>query len=228
MKRIRVIVVDDHAVVLRGLREVISQTDDMEVVAEGHDGHEAVRLASENHPDVMVLDVSMPRLDGMEAMKLIRTCCPEVKVLALTMHDDRAHFNRMLEGGAAGYVLKQSPAPELLRAIRTVASGGTYVDPLMGGGASGGRDRASGAHASEEVLSCREEEVLRLTAWGHSNKAIGKTLEISPRTVETYRSRIAEKLGLHTRAEIVRYAVARGWLASDGSILSEPGVHRHE
>lgn len=221
MKRIRVIIVDDHTVVLRGLRDVLAQAEDMEVVAEGRDGHEAVRLASEHRPDVIVLDVSMPRLDGMEAMKLIRKCCPEVNVLALTMHDDRAHFNRMLEAGAAGYLLKQSPAPELLRAIQIVASGKLYVDPLMGGAVLGEKARTRRALPSGEVLSGREEEVLRLTAWGHSNKSIGKTLEISPRTVETYRTRIAEKLGLHTRAEIVRYAVAQGWLASDGSLLSE-------
>ena len=221
MKPIRVIIVDDHGVVLIGLRDVLSQAEDIEVVAEGKDGRDAVRLASEHRPDVAILDVSMPRLDGVEATKLIAECCPEVKVLALTMHDDRAHFNRMIEAGAAGYFLKQSPSTELLRAIRVVASGTTYVDPLMGGPILTGTPRLKGAIPSGEVLSSREEEVLRLTAWGHSNKSIGKTLDISPRTVETYRSRIADKMGLRTRPEIVRYAVTQGWLASDGTLLSE-------
>jgi len=221
MKPIRVIIVDDHGVVLIGLRDVLTQAEDIEVVAEGKDGRDAVRLASEHRPDVAILDVSMPRLDGVEATKLIAECCPEVKVLALTMHDDRAHFNRMIEAGAAGYFLKQSPSTELLRAIRLVASGTTYVDPLLAGPILAGTPRLKRAIPSGEVLSPREEEVLRLTAWGHSNKSIGKTLDISPRTVETYRSRIAEKMGLRTRPEIVRYAVTQGWLASDGSLLSE-------
>lgn len=221
MKHIRVIIVDDHGVVLRGLRDMLAQTDDIEVVAEGRDGNEAVDLAYEHRPDVAVLDVAMPKTDGIEATKLIRKCCPEVNVLALTMHDDRAHLNLMLEAGAAGYFLKQSPASELLRAIRTVAAGKTYVDPLVGALMPGRSAPTSGASSSPDVLSSREEEVLRLLAWGHSHKAIGKTLDISPRTVETYQSRIATKLGLHTRAEIVRYAVGQGWLSSDGSSLSE-------
>lgn len=221
MKPISVIIVDDHGVVLRGLRDILAQADDIEVVAEGREGTEAVRLACEHRPNVVVLDVSMPKTDGMEATKLIRKRCPEVKVLALTMHDDRAHLHRMLEAGSAGYFLKQSPTAELLRAIRTVASGQTYVDPLIGGPVSWSNARKRGPLPSGDGLSPREEEVLRLIAWGHSHKSIGRKLEISPRTVETYRSRIAEKLEIHTRAEIVRYAFAQGWLSSDGS--TSPG-----
>ncbi len=221
MKPLRVLIVDDHGVVLRGLRDVLEQADDIEVVAQGRDGNEAVHLACEHRPDVAVLDVSMPKTDGMEATKLIRKCCPEVSVLALTRHDDRAHLNRMLQAGATGYVLKQSPAADLVRAIRTVASGQTYVDPILAGPVLSRSARTRGASPSVDVLSSREEEVLRLIAWGHSNKSIGKKLDISPRTVETYRSRITTKLGLQTRAEIVRYAVTQGWLSSDGSSSPE-------
>lgn len=221
MKPLRVLIVDDHGVVLRGLRSVLEQADEIEVVAEGRNGSEAVQLACEHRPDVAVLDVSMPKTDGMEATKLIRERCPEVSVLALTRHDDRAHLNRMLEAGATGYVLKESPAADLVRAIRTVAAGQTYVDAILAGPVLSRNARTRGSSPSQDVLSSREEEVLRLIAWGHSNKSIGKKLEISPRTVETYRSRITTKLGVRTRAEMVRYAVTQGWLSSDGSGFPE-------
>jgi DNA-binding NarL/FixJ family response regulator len=164
---------------------------------------------------VAVIDVAMPGTGGPEVAKLIRERCPEVTVLALSMHDDRAHLRRMLEVGAAGYVLKQSSPDELVRAVCMVASGQVYVDPTLGGSILKGEVRRKEALAAREILSPREEEVLRLVAWGHGNKDIGERLDISPRTVETYRSRIAEKLGIQTRAEIVRYAVLKGWLAPD-------------
>ncbi|MEX2530978.1 MAG: response regulator transcription factor [Gemmatimonadota bacterium] len=219
MKPLRVIIVDDHGVVLQGLRAVLDQADDIQVVAEGRDGNEAVSLACEHRPDVAILDVSMPEIDGIEATKLILKRCPEVSILALTRHDDRAHLNRMLEAGATGYVLKQSPAADLVRAIRNVAAGQTYVDPILAGPVLSRSARTRGTSPAGDALSSREEEVLRLIAWGHSNKSIGKRLEISPRTVETYRSRIASKLGVQTRSEIVRYAVTQGWLTSDSSSL---------
>ncbi len=209
------IVVDDHAVVRRGLRDVLEQAGDIKVVAEAGDGSEAVSLACEHRPDVVVVDVSMPEIDGAEATKLIRERCPEVSVVALTMHDDRVHLYRMLEVGAAGYVLKRSAPAELIRAIRTVAAGRTYVDPSLAGVVLQRNAHGRGAAPSPETLSPREEEVLRLVAWGYSNKAIGKKLGISPRTVETYRSRVAEKLGIQSRDEVVRYAVSRGWLSGD-------------
>lgn len=215
MSSLTVIVVDDHAVVRRGLRDVLGRAPGIEVVAEAGDGDEGVRLACEHRPDVAVVDVAMPGTGGPEVTKLIRERCPEVAVLALSMHDDRVHLYRMLEVGAAGYVLKQSSPEELIRAIRIVASGQVYVDPTLGGSVLRREVRRKEAPASREALSAREEEVLRLVAWGHGNTEIGKRLDISPRTVETYRSRIGEKLGIQTRPEMVRYAVLKGWLDAD-------------
>lgn len=206
MRQLRVLIADDHAIVRSGLCGLIEGSGDMAVVGEARTGDEAVRLAHAAQPDVVVMDVSMPGMDGAEATELILHETPGVRVLALTMHDDRAHLMRLLEAGAAGYVIKRTAGEELLRAIRSVASGESYVDSLLAGALL--RD----AEAENEPLSPREEEVLRRTAWGESNKAIAAELGISTRTVETYKARISEKLNLRTRPEMVRYAVDRGWL----------------
>lgn len=205
-RQLRVVIADDHAIVRAGLSGLIESSGDMAVVGEARTGEEAVRLAHEARPDVVVMDVSMPGLDGAEATERIREQTPEVRVLALTMHEDRAHLMRLLEAGAAGYVIKRTAGDELLRAIRSVASGEAYVDSLLAGALL--RD----GRQQEEALSRREEEVLRRTAWGESNKAIAAALGISTRTVETYKARIADKLDLRTRPDMVRYAVERGWL----------------
>ncbi len=206
-RQLRVLIADDHAIVRSGLCGLIEGSGDMAVVGEARTGEEAVRLAHASQPDVIVMAVSMPGMDGAEATELILKEAPEVRVLALSMHDDRAHLMRLLEAGAAGYVIKRTAGEELLRAIRSVASGESYVDSLLAGALLRDGD------ADEEPLSPREEEVLRRTAWGESNKAIAAELGISTRTVETYKARIAEKLKLRTRPEMVRYAVERGWLA---------------
>lgn len=203
---LRILIADDHAIVRSGLNSLIEGSGDMTVVGEARTGEEAVRLAHATRPDVVVMDLSMPGLDGAEATERIRAELPDVRILALTMHEDRAHLMRLLEAGASGYVIKRTAADELLRAIRSVASGAAYVDSLLAGALL--RD---GNHPSA-ALSRREEEVLRRIAWGESNKAIAAALGISTRTVETYKARIAEKLDLQTRPEMVRYAVERGWL----------------
>ena len=191
MSQLRIVLADDHEVVRSGLRALVDGTTGMGVVGEASDGAEAVRRARELHPDVLVMDVSMPVLDGAEATERIRRECPGVRVLALTMHEDRGHLTRLLRAGASGYLAKRAAADELVRAIQVVAGGGTYVDPL----------------------SDREEEVLREIAWGRSNKEIGERLGISTKTVETYKARIADKLGLRSRTDIVRFAVQQGWLS---------------
>jgi DNA-binding NarL/FixJ family response regulator len=204
---LRVLVADDHPIVRSGLCGLIEGADDMEVVDEARDGDEAVRLTRLHRPDIVVMDITMPGLDGTEATKQIHAELPDVRILALTMHDDRAHLMRLLEAGASGFVVKRAPGEELLRAIRVVGAGESYVDSTLAG-AILRRDDA----VRDELLSPREEEVLRRTAWGESNKAIAAALGISTRTVETYRARIAEKLNLRTRPELVRYAVERGWM----------------
>lgn len=215
MKRLRVVLADDHEVVRKGLRALVDECAGMEVIAEARDGAEALALARKLKPDVLVMDLSMPTMDGATATEQIRRECPEVRVIALTAHDDRAHLTRLLRAGASGYVLKRSAADELVRAIHTVADGATYVDPVLAGALL----RRAATTPTPDVatltdpLSEREEEVLRRIAWGESNKHIAGELGISIKTVETYKARVAEKLGLRSRGEIVRYAARRGWLA---------------
>jgi len=215
VKTLRVVLADDHEVVRTGLRSLVNSSTGMEVVGEARDGDEACRKACELRPDVVVMDVSMPVLDGAGATERLRRECPEVRVLALTAHEDRAHLTRLLEAGAAGYVLKRAAADELVRAIRTVASGGTYVDPELAGSLLRRAAQPAGAAepAGAELLSDREEEVLRRIAWGQSNKEIAGSLGISTKTVETYKARIGDKLGLRSRTDMVRYALRQGWLA---------------
>jgi DNA-binding NarL/FixJ family response regulator len=212
---LRVVLADDHEVVRTGMRSLLDATPGMKVVGEARDGAEAILLAAELEPDVLVMDISMPVLDGAAATERLAREQPGVKVLVLTAHDDRAHLARLLEAGAAGFVLKRAAADELVRAIRVVAGGGTYVDPLLAGNLLRARPRSPSADPAlaTDPLSEREEEVLRRIAWGESNREIATRLGISTKTVETYKARISEKLGLKTRTEMVRYALNRGWLA---------------
>jgi DNA-binding NarL/FixJ family response regulator len=213
VSELRVVLADDHEVVRSGLRALVDASPGMLVVGEARDGLEAVSRARELRPDVVVMDVSMPGLDGAGAAERITRECPEVRVLALTMHEDRGHLTRLLDAGAAGYVLKRAAADELVRAIHTVASGGTYVDPVLAGTVLRGRAQPFRADPAAHPLSDREEEVLRRVAWGESNKEIAGRLGISTKTVETYKARITEKLDLRSRTDMVRYALHRGWLS---------------
>ena len=165
-------------------------------------------------PDVVVLDISMPEMNGTEVARALLAEQPECRILVLTVHEDRAYLRRLLDAGVAGYLVKRSAADELIRAIHAVAAGGTYLDPAIAGkvvGAGGaGAARAGGQVAD---LSDRETDVLRLIAHGHSNKEISARLEISVKTIETYKARAMEKLGFKTRVDVVRYAAAQGWLS---------------
>lgn len=212
MNDLRIVLADDHEIVRGGLRALLHATPGLTVIAEAANGLEAVEHAKTLAPDIVVMDVSMPLLDGVAATALITAECPATHVIALTAHDDRAHVARLLEAGAAGYVLKRAAADDLVRAIRAIAAGGTWVDPELAAGLlrqPAGRGELA-PHATE--LSEREEEVLRQIAWGQSNKEIAHQLGISTKTVETYKARITQKLGLHSRTAMVRYAVQRGWL----------------
>jgi DNA-binding NarL/FixJ family response regulator len=214
MTKIRVFLADDHAVVREGLKALINAQPDMDVTGEADDGQGACEQVARLRPDVVVLDVSMPGLSGAQAAERLRQECPQVKVLALTVHEDRGYLRQLLEAGAAGYVLKRAAAEELIRAIRAVAGGGVYLDPALAGAVVGGFVRKPPAKGGPEgaELSEREEEVVRLVAAGHSNKEVAARLELSVKTVETYKARSLEKLGLHSRADLVRYALQRGWL----------------
>ena len=210
MAELRVFLADDHAIVREGLKALVNGAAGMVVCGEASDGLSACEQVERLLPDVAVLDVSMPGLGGAEATARLKQSCPQVKVLALTVHEDRGYLHRLLEAGAAGYALKRAAPEELIHAIRAVAAGGTYLDPAIAGKVVGGFVRPKPAEGGE--LSEREVEVVRLTAAGHSNKEIAAQLELSVKTVESYKARSLEKLGLHSRADLVRYALHRGWL----------------
>jgi DNA-binding NarL/FixJ family response regulator len=213
--KLRVLLADDHNVVRAGLRALIDAQPDMEVVGEAADGEAACRQATELGPDVVVMDVSMPALGGAPATERIRRDRPEVRVLALTVHEDRSYLQQLLQAGASGYLLKRAAADDLIHAIRTVARGGSYLDPgLTGkvlGGLAGRPPRADSPPG--DALSDREEEVLQLIARGHTNREIATRLDVSVKTVETHKARAMEKLGLDSRAAIVAYAIRWGWLS---------------
>jgi DNA-binding NarL/FixJ family response regulator len=214
MSELRVFLADDHAVVREGLKALINGQPGMTVVGEAGDGLDACERVPALRPDVVVMDVSMPGLTGSQATERLRKECPLVKVLALTVHEDKGYIRQLLAAGAAGYVLKRAAAEELIHAIRVVAGGGVYLDPTMAGKVVGGFvHRPTGVNSPKGgELSDREAEIARLTAAGHSNKEIASRLDLSVKTVETYRARGMEKLGLTSRADLVRYAVQQGWL----------------
>ena len=212
---LRVVLADDHAVVREGLKALVNAQPDMRVIGEAADGEAAWRAAMELSPDVLVMDLSMPTLGGVDATVRVRRDCPNVKILALTVHEERLYVTQLLRAGASGYVLKRAAAAELVRAVRTVAAGGTYIDPSIAGTlVAGYLDAEKGDEGpAHEVLSDREREVLIRIARGFTNKEIAAALKLSVKTVETYKARVAEKLGLRTRVDIVRYASRQGWLS---------------
>lgn len=212
MPDLRVFLADDHAVVREGLKALIEAEPDLQLVGEAEDGETACREALRLLPDVVVMDISMPKTNGVEATQRLKRACPEIRVVALTAHEDTAYVRRLLEAGASGYVLKRAAAHVLIHAIRTAAAGGVYLDPSVTARVVQGYLGQPVGTAQGEV-SEREADVLRLIAQGYSNKEIAARLEISVKTVETYKARAMEKLGLDSRVDIVRYAVQQGWLA---------------
>jgi DNA-binding NarL/FixJ family response regulator len=217
VNKLRVFLADDHMVVREGLKTLVNAQPDMHVVGEADNGEAAWRAACELAADVVVMDVSMPEMSGAEATERLRGERPQVKVLALTVYEDKSYLRQMLDAGAAGYVLKRAVTDELVRAIRTVATGGSYVDPTLAGSLVSSffnRETAEGRAPSGE-LSERESQVLRLIAWGYSNKEIGWKLNISAKTVDTYKLRLMEKLNLRSRTDIVRYAMRQGLLQEE-------------
>lgn len=215
MSRLRILLADDHETVREGLKAILNAQADMQVIAEAADGQDAVAKAAALLPDIVVIDVSMPLLNGLRATQVMQQRCPQVRVIALTRHSDDGYLQELLRAGARGYVLKQSRASEIVHAIRAVAAGGRYLDPAITGRVidEAARRRAFPQPRSmEAVLSPREEEVLRLLAWGYSNKEIATQLDLSVKTVETHKINASHKLGVHTRNDIVRFALLKGWL----------------
>lgn len=217
---VRVLIADDHEIVREGLRALVDAQPGLQVVGEAKNADEAWTRACELRPDVVVLDLSMPPgMASAEATERIARDCPGTKVLALTMHEERGYVTRMLRAGAAGYVLKRTAASELVRAIRAVAAGGSYVDPSLAGALlmdapRAGRPSDETGGVTSAALTVREQEVLRLLALGHNNKEIAATLSISVKTVETHRASGMTRLGLTSRAALVRFAMGEGWMGS--------------
>jgi DNA-binding NarL/FixJ family response regulator len=217
--KLRVLLADDHKIVRDGLRLLIDSQPDMRVVGEAASGQEALDKALELKPDVVVMDLSMPNLNGMQATEQLRARLPEAKVVALTAHEDESYLSQLCKAGATGYVLKRSAGEELIQAINAVARGEVYYEATLASRAlarkmTGG---AGGGELAEAELSDREKEVLKQLAWGHSNKEIATSLGLSVKTVETYKVRITEKLGLRSRTEMVQYALRQGWLSENSS-----------
>jgi DNA-binding NarL/FixJ family response regulator len=211
---LRIVMADDHPIVLCGLKALVQGDPRLQIVGEARDGRSALRLALSLRPDVVVLDISMPEMNGAEVAKALLAEQPDCRILVLSVHEDRATLRQLLDLGVAGYLVKRSAADDLVRAIHAVAAGGTYLDPAIAGkivgGSTQGSARLNGGPNVE--LSERETDVLRLIANGHSNKEISARLAISVKTIETYKARAMEKLGFKTRVDVVRYAAGKGWL----------------
>jgi DNA-binding NarL/FixJ family response regulator len=212
MSKIRVLVADDHGIVRKGLRFVLERQDDLEVIGEASDGREAVRICEQASPNVVVMDIAMPQLNGLDAAAQIVRHSPEIKVIILSMHAGEDYLVRALNSGVKAYLLKDSAELDLVRAVRAVAQGSSFFSPAIAQLLAEDYTRQlqqRGLQDSYELLTEREKEVLQLLAEGKSNKEVATALNVSPYTVETHRTHIMQKLDLHNTAEVVLYAVRK-------------------
>ncbi len=213
---LKILVAEDHQTVREGIKLLIRGQPDMEVIGEAGDGEEAIELVKQLSPDLLLIDVSMPRMNGLRATKELRKVKPELRILTLTRHTDDGYLRQLIGAGSNGYVLKQSAPEQLINAIRTVARGESFLDPsltqrVLGGYA--GKAPLRGERSGE--LSNREEEVLRMVALGYSNKEIAARLDLSVKTVEAHKTNAMQKLGFTSRIDIVRFAVLQDWLKAE-------------
>lgn len=215
MTTLRILIADDHSVIREGLKTLFAAQSDLVVVGEAERGEDACRLAAELRPDVLIMDVSMPGLGGAGATKRLKETCPGVKVLAFSAYEDEVYVRQLLAAGASGYILKRTAAGEIARAVRVVAEGGLYLDPFVARKVTLAPSPRGGSGEGVESLSDREKAVLRFTARGLTNKEMAELLSVSIKTIETYKARMGRKLGLASRADMVRYALAQGWLQDD-------------
>jgi DNA-binding NarL/FixJ family response regulator len=214
-EKIRIVLADDHPIVLDGLRNLIRAERDFELVGEAASGLSALKIIREQRPDVAVLDISMPELNGIVLCRRLAGEFPALKLLVLTLHEDRAYLNQALEAGVRGYVLKRSAVENLVQAVRAVMVGGLYIDPAIVGRVFESKQvnkRLAARKGVAPALTDREADVLKMAALGFTNKEIASRLDVGVKSIETYKARGLEKLGLKTRAELVRYASGQGWL----------------
>ena len=213
--KIRIVLADDHPIVLDGLRNLIRAEPDLQLVGEAASGLSALKIIREQRPDVAVLDISMPELNGILLSRRLNGEMPGLRLLVLTLHEDRAYLNQALEAGVRGYVLKRSAVENLVQAVRAVMVGGLYIDPAIVGRVFESKQVSKRLAARKGVapaLTDREADVLKMAALGFTNKEIASRLDVGVKSIETYKARGLEKLGLKTRAELVRYASGQGWL----------------
>jgi DNA-binding NarL/FixJ family response regulator len=213
--KIRIVLADDHPIVLDGLRNLIRAEPDLVLVGEAASGLSALKIIREQRPDVAVLDISMPELNGILLSRRLAGEMPGLRLLVLTLHEDRAYLNQALEAGVRGYVLKRSAVENLVQAIRAVMVGGLYIDPAIVGRVFESKQinkRLAARKGVAPALTDREADVLKMAALGFTNKEIASRLDVGVKSIETYKARGLEKLGLKTRAELVRYASGQGWL----------------
>jgi two-component system response regulator NreC len=226
MKSIRLMLVDDHEVVRIGLKNFLQAQEGLEVVAEANNGEDAVRVAMETQPDIILMDITMPGVDGLEATRRLRVLCPKCLIIALTVHDDKQYCMQMLAAGATGYITKQAAGDDLVSAIHTVYAGNVFLQPALARWLLEDYQRLSRQAALPasslpngdssdgivglEALSLRERQVLELVAHGLNNQQIGTQLELSPKTIARHRERIMHKLKMHSRTELVKFAIRTG------------------
>jgi len=217
-EKLRILIAEDHQTVREGIKLLVNAQSDMEVIGEASDGEEVIALVGDLTPDVVLMDVSMPRMNGLQATKRLRALHPTgLRILTLTRHTDDGYLRQLIAAGSNGYVLKQSAPTELINAIRAVGSGKSFLDPSLTqkvlGGYAGTREPLRGEKGGEP--SAREEEVLRLIAFGYSNKDIARQLDLSVKTVEAHKANAMRKLGISSRIDIVKYAILQNWLQDD-------------
>lgn len=218
MYRIKVLIADDHAIVREGIRMILDLHDDIEVVGEANDGIEATLQASKLAPDVVLMDIAMPGLGGLEATLEIHKTNPQIKILVLTQYDDNEYIFRLLKAGAAGYVLKKTVGNDLVSAIRTVFEGKSFIDPSIADKIIDGflkQPEIADEEATYDRLSEREKQVLKLIAEGYTMKQIASSLTLSIKTVMTHRTNIMEKLAIHNRTELIKFAIRKGLIRTD-------------
>ena len=218
VNKIRVVLAEDHTLVRKGLKAILSGYPNIEVIGEASDGREAVQLAETLHPHVVVIDINMPGLNGLEATDRIKHRCPDVRILVLSMHANEEYVLQVLRSGASGYLLKDSATEELVKGIESVNEGEAYLSPRISKTVIADyvrRTDAEDQRAPHEMLTPREREILQLVAEGHTSKEIAEQLHLSIKTVETHRANLMDKLDIHNRAGLIRYAIRAGLIASD-------------
>ncbi len=209
----RILLAEDHGTVREGIKLLVNAQQDMEVVGEAENGAVALKMAEELQPDMVVMDISMPEMNGLAATRKLRKLCPKVKILTLTRHTDDGYLQQLIKAGVNGYVLKQSAPTELITAIRMVNSGKSYIDSALSDKVMNyvGRSQKVRGEGVGDITD-RESEVLRLIAWGYSNKEIAQRLNVSVKTIEAHKNNTMKKMGMTGRIDIVRYAILQGWL----------------